>query len=112
MADGHCHTYTMQNNSEQFGAQDHAETFVYGMKPFQVRGAPSTLMEAGERPVYSMVNLNLIDMGSPIYGDVSAVFAQKYILNSTLLRQWENCKLVCVLSSVCVVKVQLFWYGC
>jgi len=85
VADGRCHSYALQNNSEAFDGQDHAETDVYAMKPFQSRGAPSTLLEAGERPVYSMVNLNLIDMGSPIYGDVSAVFAQKYILNSTLL---------------------------
>mmetsp|Transcript_55742 Transcript_55742/g.130676 ORF Transcript_55742/g.130676 Transcript_55742/m.130676 type:complete len:603 (+) Transcript_55742:37-1845(+) len=85
VADGHCHIYPTTNNSKQFCQQDHAETDVYAMKPFQSRGAPSTLLEAGERPVYSMVNLNLIDMGSPIYGDVSAVFAQKYILNSTLL---------------------------
>ncbi|CAE7238095.1 unnamed protein product [Symbiodinium sp. CCMP2456] len=111
VADGHCHTYTMQNNSEQFGAQDHAETFAYGMKPFQVRGAPSTLMEAGERPVYSMVNLDLIDMGSPIYGDVSAVFAQKYILNSTLLSPTDTglYEMGCLDKSVVPVQVA---YNC
>jgi len=85
VADGHCHIYPTTNNSKQFCQQDHAETDVYGMKPFRSRGAPSTLVEAAERPVYSMVNLNMIDMGSPIYGDVSAVFAQKYIAKSTLL---------------------------
>ena len=57
-----------------------------------------------------MVNLNLIDMGSPIYGDVSAVFAQKYILNSTLLSQWENFKLVCApLVYVMNVQFLLTW---
>ncbi|CAE7710460.1 unnamed protein product [Symbiodinium pilosum] len=55
------------------------------MKPFKMAGAPSSLAEAGERPVYSMVNLNMIDMGSPIYGDVSAIFASKYIAKSTLV---------------------------
>ena len=65
--------------------QDRAETFQYELKPFRVPGAPATLIEAGERPVYSMVNLNMIDAGSPHYGDVSAVFSNKHILNSTLL---------------------------
>ena len=57
--------------------QDRAETFQYELKPFRVPGAPATLIEAGERPVYSMVNLNMIDAGSPLYGDVSAVFSNK-----------------------------------
>ena len=85
VADGHCHIYATENNSKQFCQQDHAETDLYGMKPFRSCGAPSTLKEADERPVYSMVNLNMIDMGSPIYGDVSAVFAQKYIASSAVL---------------------------
>jgi len=85
VADGQCHTHAVQNNTQEFGYQDHAETYEYGLKPFQSRGAPSTLAEAAERPVYSLVNLNMIDMGSPIYGDVSAIFSNKYIADSTLL---------------------------
>lgn len=85
VADGQCHSHAVQNNSQEFGYQDHAETYEYGLKPFKSRGAPSTLAEAAERPVYSLVNLNMIDMGSPIYGDVSAIFSNKYIADSTLL---------------------------
>eukprot|EP00439_Symbiodinium_sp_Y106_P073707 s1862_g13.t4 len=89
-ADGQCHIHVRKNNTEAFLMQDRAETFQYELKPFRVPGAPATLIEAGERPVYSMVNLNMIDAGSPLYGDVSAVFSNKHILNSTLLSSVDS----------------------
>ncbi|CAE7788714.1 unnamed protein product [Symbiodinium sp. CCMP2456] len=90
VADGECHIHVRKNNTEAFLMQDQAETFQYELKPFRVPAAPATLIEAGERPVYSMVNLNMIDAGSPLYGDVSAVFSNKHILNSTLLSSVDS----------------------
>ncbi|CAE7261390.1 unnamed protein product [Symbiodinium necroappetens] len=90
VADGECHIHVRKNNTEAFLMQDRAETIQYELKPFRMPAAPATLIEAGERPVYSMVNLNMIDAGSPLYGDVSAVFSNKHILNSTLLSSVDS----------------------
>mmetsp|Transcript_59870 Transcript_59870/g.143005 ORF Transcript_59870/g.143005 Transcript_59870/m.143005 type:complete len:590 (-) Transcript_59870:82-1851(-) len=85
LADGQCRGYATQNFTQGWVMQDDAEVAEYGLKPFHQEGAPATLAESNERGVYAMVNSNLIDQGSPIYGDISAVFSNKYILNSTLL---------------------------
>ncbi|CAK9098068.1 unnamed protein product, partial [Durusdinium trenchii] len=84
-ADGQCHGSAIQNSTQGWVMQDQAEVSEYGLKPFQKQGAPSSLDEAAERPVYSLMNNNLIDQGSPIYGDVSAVFSSKYIHGGALL---------------------------
>lgn len=90
LADGKCHSQTVQNSTESWIMQDHAETIEYGLKAFNVTGAPKTLAEAQERPVYALANNNLIDQGSPIYGDVSAVFSSKYIESTTLLSPMDT----------------------
>lgn len=57
------------------GTQDDAETKIYGLRPFSKRGKPANFSEASERGPYCAVNTLRIDSGSPLYGDVSAVFS-------------------------------------
>eukprot|EP00435_Cladocopium_sp_Y103_P063547 s41_g25.t1 len=90
VADGKCHGIAVQNNTDSWRMQDHAETYEYALKPFEDAGAPKSMEEADERPVYSLVNNNLIDQGSPIYGDVSAVFSSKFIAGGALLSPMDT----------------------
>mmetsp|Transcript_25279 Transcript_25279/g.41153 ORF Transcript_25279/g.41153 Transcript_25279/m.41153 type:complete len:597 (+) Transcript_25279:3-1793(+) len=90
LADGKCHGIAVQNNTDNWRMQDHAETYEYALKPFQKVGAPKSMEEADERPVYSLVNNNLIDQGSPIYGDVSAVFSSKFIAGGAVLSAMDT----------------------
>ncbi|CAL1135925.1 unnamed protein product [Cladocopium goreaui] len=90
VSDGKCHGSAVQNNTDSWRMQDHAETYEYALKPFQDVGAPKFMEEADERPVYSLVNNNLIDQGSPIYGDVSAVFSSKFIAGGALLSPMDT----------------------
>merc|ERR1712232_1241336 len=58
-----------------FPTQDDAEVQIYGLKPFSQRGVPKNLAEASERGPYCVVNSMRADAGSPLYGEVSAVFS-------------------------------------
>jgi len=68
-----------------FGTQDDVETKIYGLRPFSKRGKPSNLSEASERGPYCAVNSLRVDAGSPLYGDVSAVFSPKRMREISLL---------------------------
>eukprot|EP00658_Telonema_sp_P-2_P053687 TRINITY_DN4228_c0_g1_i5.p1 TRINITY_DN4228_c0_g1~~TRINITY_DN4228_c0_g1_i5.p1 ORF type:complete len:348 (-),score=79.69 TRINITY_DN4228_c0_g1_i5:831-1874(-) len=67
------------------GIQDDVETQIYGLKAFSHRGTPASIEEAHERGVYNIVNTARVDMGSVLYGDVSAVLSREYIGRMTLL---------------------------
>lgn len=84
-ADGECHEYVNQNFSEAWLTEDDAEQHSYGLKPFASSGNPSSLLEASERGPYALVNYFLLDEGSPLYGDVSAVFSLRAMREVALL---------------------------
>mmetsp|Transcript_95050 Transcript_95050/g.212390 ORF Transcript_95050/g.212390 Transcript_95050/m.212390 type:complete len:625 (-) Transcript_95050:136-2010(-) len=83
--DGLCHSKVEWNASKMWDVEDDAEMYSYGLKPFNVRGAPSTLAEASERGPYCLVNDLLIDQGSPIFGDISVVFSARRMQNTSLI---------------------------
>ena len=55
-----------------------------GLRPFATRGQPSTRAEATERGVYTLLNAARSDMGSPLYGDVSAVVRSSAVREALL----------------------------
>lgn len=88
VADGVCHARLSEweNNTIYFWQfEDTAEMALYGLKPFKKFGEPETLAETAERGVYSLVNLFLIDQGSPLFGDVSAVFSMAAVKSRALI---------------------------
>ena len=56
-----------------------------GLRPFATRGQPSTRAEATERGVYTLLNAARSDMGSPLYGDVSAVVRSSAVREALLV---------------------------
>lgn len=60
-----------------YAIQDAVETKLYGMRPFQTEGEPKSMREAAERAPYCTLNLHRVDAGSPLYGDISAVFSPR-----------------------------------
>lgn len=63
------------NQYSWFDIQDDVETRLYGLKPFRERGEPSSMQEAAERAVYTLVNTMRSDACSPLYGDVTFVMS-------------------------------------
>ncbi|CAJ1412689.1 unnamed protein product [Effrenium voratum] len=104
-ADGKCHSNVLQNNTDGFLEQDLAELREYGLKPFQQPAAPANISEAVERPIYCVVNDKLVDVGSAIYGDISAVFSNEYIWDSTLLAPADTG----LYTSECIRKEKTVW---
>lgn len=84
-ADGACHNMTLWNASSMWETEDDAEMYSYGLKPFRVHGAPTSLNEAAERGPYTLVNNLLFDQGSPLFGDVSVVFSASAVRETALI---------------------------
>ena len=81
------------------GFMERAEVGLMGYPPFNCSGTPSclpaSLAAAKERPIYTAVNLEKVDMGFAILGTVAAVFRTSYVANMTLVSAvdtgwWEN----------------------
>jgi hypothetical protein len=71
-----------------------AETAIWNFPPFPSGGAigkvlgsgfPTSLAEADDRFVYSVLNQDRIDFPAYLWGDVAVVFSNSYIRNATLL---------------------------
>jgi len=84
-ADGVCHEVPPSQQLNYWKLEDDAEVSLYDLKPFAVPGVPKTFDDAAERALYCLVNDALVDMGSPIYGQVSSVFSQESMRQSVLL---------------------------
>jgi len=84
-ADGACHSQLMYNASGIWEMVDNAEMHSYDLKPFAAVGDPKNMSEASERGAYCVVNNLQVDAGSPLYGDVSAVFSQQAVRRTALL---------------------------
>eukprot|EP00658_Telonema_sp_P-2_P046931 TRINITY_DN3532_c0_g1_i2.p1 TRINITY_DN3532_c0_g1~~TRINITY_DN3532_c0_g1_i2.p1 ORF type:complete len:889 (+),score=180.04 TRINITY_DN3532_c0_g1_i2:145-2811(+) len=87
------HNMSFDGGHGWFSTQDDVETNLYGLKPFEHRGDPASMSEAGERGVYTVINTMRADMGSPLYGDVSAVLrteatAQQVIISAIDTGEW------------------------
>jgi len=65
--------------------QDDIETKIYGMKSFGKHGEPRSMLEAAERGVYCLANSMRSDAGSPLYGDVSAVFRNDLLRDRAII---------------------------
>lgn len=85
IADRTCHPFASGDTSGLWHTEDEAERRLYGLKPFAIKGSPQSLVEASERGFYSMVNAQRIDQGSPLFGDVSAVFSARAVRRTALL---------------------------
>ena len=48
-------------------------------------GGSYTLAEAGQRPVYAAWNSRKVDVGNPMFGSISAIFAPDFVRNMTLI---------------------------
>lgn len=64
---------------------EYSERNIYGFRPFSAWANPRSLDETLERGFYASVNRHLVDMGSPLFGQVSAVFSQRAMRKSALV---------------------------
>lgn len=80
---GELHNYSW--GSDWWPTMDTIESELYGMRPFSNVGKPASLEEATERGPYCIVNLLRVDAGSPLYGNVSAVFATNLARDSSVV---------------------------
>mmetsp|Transcript_9318 Transcript_9318/g.16820 ORF Transcript_9318/g.16820 Transcript_9318/m.16820 type:complete len:636 (+) Transcript_9318:41-1948(+) len=64
---------------------DLAERGQYHLKEFKNGSEAADLDEASERGLYAMMNLHQVDTGSPLFGDVSAVFSSSFMRKTALI---------------------------
>lgn len=68
-----------------YDIQDDVETKLYGLRPFARRGKPQNMLEAKERGPYCLANLHRVDVGSPLYGDVTVVLSNELVASSSVV---------------------------
>jgi len=68
---------------------DGAECGLYGFPAFS-RGdcLPSSFSEASDRPLYSAVNTQRIDVGNPQFGDVTLVWSRRYAAEDAVIMSY------------------------
>jgi len=81
-----------------------AEPAIWGFPPFRGGGAlgkvlgsgfPTSIAEADDRIVYTVLNQHRVDFPAYLWGDVAVVFSKRYIRNATLLEPTDTGDYVC-----------------
>jgi len=76
-------SYALANRVAEF--LDWAETENFHVKPFKQGGGAASHEEAAERSFYGLVNIHLVDSGSPLFGEVTAVFSSQFMRQTALI---------------------------
>lgn len=82
---GQCTASAAMPKSSFWQLEDDGEMSLYGAKPFTSYGHPASIEETRERGVYALVNQFHIDQGSPLFGDISAVFSLNSMKRTALI---------------------------
>lgn len=66
-------------NCTGYDIGNRAETLLYGFQNFSTGTCfPGTFLEATERPLYTMLNTQRVDVGNPSFGDIAVVWSRNF----------------------------------
>ena len=72
------------------GPEDAMEAGPFGLPEFKNGRTPANLEEAEQRPVYSAFNNRMVDVGNPMFGDVSMVFSPDFVKPMTIIAPMDT----------------------